>query len=256
MGLQQEIAERVHDVLSTTWELSEPRDVPRTEEVVLGTGAEVMELAVLYCDVAGSSALVSKFPLAVAARIVKLFLRVSTHVISHYGGSITSFDGDRVMAVFSGEGKECRAVRSALALGALVPQVVQPRLTEFLKEREKPQGVPPFVWPAEPFQLRHGSGIDTGRVLIVRAGQRIDNDLIWVGRAANLAARLSEIRPSLLFGVYRHVHISPEVLVKLDAATRGPSGLFQSERWTRVSPVSFAGGEVAPYGTEQGIVLP
>ena len=46
------------------------------------------------------------------------------------------------------------------------------------------------------FKISHCVGIDTSSVLAVRAGQRGSNDLVWVGRAPNLAAKLSEIRES------------------------------------------------------------
>ncbi len=36
----------------------------------------------------------------------------------------------------------------------------------------------------------------TGTVLAVRGGVRGDNDLIWIGRAPNLAAKLSDLRES------------------------------------------------------------
>ena len=44
------------------------------------------------------------------------------------------------------------------------------------------------------FKIDHGVGVDTGTVLAVRAGARGANDLIWIDRAPNLAAKLSDIR--------------------------------------------------------------
>jgi uridylate cyclase len=44
------------------------------------------------------------------------------------------------------------------------------------------------------FVIDHGVGIDTGTVLAVRGGARSSNDLIWIGRAPNLAAKLSDLR--------------------------------------------------------------
>jgi class 3 adenylate cyclase len=37
-------------------------------------------------------------------------------------------------------------------------------------------------------------GIDTSKVMVVRSGIRNNNDLVWVGRAPNVAAKLSGIR--------------------------------------------------------------
>src|SRR6185312_11992977 len=43
------------------------------------------------------------------------------------------------------------------------------------------------------FQMRHTIGVDTSTLLVSRIGVRNDNDLVWVGRAANYAAKLSEL---------------------------------------------------------------
>jgi class 3 adenylate cyclase len=41
--------------------------------------------------------------------------------------------------------------------------------------------------------MRHVIGIDSSQILACRIGVRNDNDLVWVGRAANHAAKLSNI---------------------------------------------------------------
>src|SRR3989442_15663766 len=40
------------------------------------------------------------------------------------------------------------------------------------------------------YQLKHVIGVDTSELFIARVGGRNDNDLVWVGRAANYAAKL------------------------------------------------------------------
>lgn len=60
--------------------------------------------------------------------------------------------------------------------------------------------VRPKVYAAAPilqqngYSLEHTAGVDIGNVLLVRAGVRGDSDLISIGAASNIAARLSEIR--------------------------------------------------------------
>ncbi|MGB6659152.1 MAG: hypothetical protein WBE90_08670, partial [Xanthobacteraceae bacterium] len=44
------------------------------------------------------------------------------------------------------------------------------------------------------YGLAHCTGIDTSEVLVVRAGIRNNNDLIWVGSAPNVTAKLSALR--------------------------------------------------------------
>src|SRR4051794_19768950 len=42
--------------------------------------------------------------------------------------------------------------------------------------------------------LAHCTGVDTSDILAVRAGIRDNNDLVWVGRAPNIAAKLCALR--------------------------------------------------------------
>jgi class 3 adenylate cyclase len=43
------------------------------------------------------------------------------------------------------------------------------------------------------FELKQVVGIDTSKLLVARTGMRGANDLVWVGHAANYAAKLSSI---------------------------------------------------------------
>ena len=43
------------------------------------------------------------------------------------------------------------------------------------------------------FAIRHVIGIDTSEIRAARTGVRGDNDLVWVGNAANLAAKLTSL---------------------------------------------------------------
>jgi class 3 adenylate cyclase len=45
-------------------------------------------------------------------------------------------------------------------------------------------------YPNSSYVLRHVVGIDTSNLLVAKTGVRGDNDLVWVGRAANWAAKL------------------------------------------------------------------
>jgi class 3 adenylate cyclase len=42
-------------------------------------------------------------------------------------------------------------------------------------------------------RLKHVVGIDTSALFVARIGVRNDNDLVWVGRASNYAAKLTAI---------------------------------------------------------------
>lgn len=136
-----------------------------------------------YFDLAQSSQLASEFDRRVAAKVVKCFLACVCQLISSCGGTITSFDGDRVMGVFIGDAKNTSAAKCALQINYAVGRVIKPRLSEYFKSVQNAG-----------FEIAHAVGVDTGTILSVRAGQRGSNDLVWVGRAPNLAAKLSDIR--------------------------------------------------------------
>jgi len=83
------------------------------------------------------------------------------------------------MAVFLGDSKNTAAVRCGLKINWATRQIVQPLL--------KAQ------YPSTTFRLRHVVGIDTSEIWAARIGIRGANDLVWVGPAANYAAKLTEL---------------------------------------------------------------
>ena len=86
------------------------------------------------------------------------------------------------MGVFIGDSKNTSAARSALQINYLVLKVVNEKIKE--------------VYPNTSYQVKHAVGIDTSDLFIARTGIRGSNDLVWVGRAANYAAKLCSLRES------------------------------------------------------------
>ena len=127
---------------------------------------------------ADSTGLVNGFRPWFAAEVYKAYLLGACRVIRNRGGEITAFDGDRVMAVFMGDYKNTTAVKAALQINFLVTKT-----NELLRE----------AYPTTAYTLRHTVGIDTSDLFVARTGIRSANDLVWVGRAANYAAKLSAL---------------------------------------------------------------
>jgi class 3 adenylate cyclase len=100
-------------------------------------------------------------------------------VIRSEGGVITAYDGDRIMAVFTGSSKNTLAVRAALKINYAVTEIIQPAI--------KAQ------YPSKQFALKHVVGIDSTQLRTARIGVRGDSDLVWIGRAANYAAKLTSL---------------------------------------------------------------
>ena len=173
----------VNDVLYAPWDLRNGTSVPTTDTVALRGGGVEIDATVLYSDLAQSSRLASEFDRRVAAKVVKAFIACVTKLIQDHGGEIKSFDGDRVMGVFVGKRKNSIATICALKINYAVTKILKPKLSSYFKSFSK-----------SGFTISHATGVDTGTILAVRAGIRGSNDLIWIGRAPNLAARLSDIR--------------------------------------------------------------
>ena len=175
-----EIEAAVDSILSTVWSRREGRVVPDADGVRLGNDAVELDATILYADLADSTALVKGYKDWFAAEIYKSYLTISCEIIKNNAGVITAFDGDRVMAVFIGEAKNSSAAKAALQINWVVKNV----LNEKIKVK----------YPKTSYEVRHGVGIDTGKVMVAKAGIHGFNDLVWVGAAANVAAKLSSLR--------------------------------------------------------------
>ncbi|MFH1598837.1 MAG: adenylate/guanylate cyclase domain-containing protein [Pseudomonadota bacterium] len=182
MALSDELSASVQAFISTTWDKRDGRKIPETEEVALAGGAVEIDAAFLYADLADSSKMVRELDRRIAAKIIKSFLYCASKLIVARGGKIVSFDGDRVMGVFHGDSSSVSAAKCALQINWAVDRI-----------REKFEASYESVRNAS-FKIRHGVGVDTGTVLAVRGGVRGTNDLIWIGRAPNLAAKMSDLR--------------------------------------------------------------
>jgi class 3 adenylate cyclase len=135
-----------------------------------------LQATVLYADIADSTDLVDHHRRPFAAEIYRAYLRCTTRIIKNRQGSITAYDGDRVMAVFLGDLKNTLAVRAALEIHYAVHMIINP----LLKKQKTNTS----------YELKHVVGIDTSELFVAKIGVRNDNDLVWVGRAANYAAKL------------------------------------------------------------------
>lgn len=183
MSLEEELPVGVDQILSSPWHIRGGEKVPSSEEVLLGGGAVQLEVTVLYTDLADSTRLVTDFDPRVAAKVLKAFLYCATKLIRHKGGDIRSFDGDRVMGIFIGDSKNTSAANAALHINWAVSEVIRPALAKQY----------PTLAEAG-FRLRHATGVDRSKILAVRAGIRGSNDLLWIGRAGAVAAKLSALR--------------------------------------------------------------
>lgn len=221
MNLSEAIQKDIDAALTAPWSIRDGLVVPSTTKVSLRGGGVRLSATMLYADLADSTELAMRKDRRVAAKVFKCFLSASSRLIKFHGGEVRSYDGDRVMGVFLGKGSNAAAVRCALNINYAFHWMIAPRL--LAKYRSLNTGG---------YELAHSVGVDTSEVLVVRGGVRKSNDLIWVGRAPNVAAKLSNIRQ----GPY-NTFITPEVYRDLPPDLRsGEKGerMWQQKKWTEV----------------------
>jgi class 3 adenylate cyclase len=180
LALESDLASEVTNILRLHWSVRNGSAVPETEEVAVGNEGVKLDAAVLSVDLSDSIVWAQNGPPEFAAELYKIFLRSANRVISGNHGRIVDFDSGRFMAVFAGPSKSSHAMKSALQIHYVSDKILTPRIVE--------------RYPSYGFPISYGIGIDVSPVLVVRTGVRGSNDLLWVGRAPNLAARLSALR--------------------------------------------------------------
>lgn len=176
----EELTELVAKIFKTKWEVRKGEVVPEPSTIGLANDAVALDGTVLYADLAESTALVQRHKDWFAAEVYKAYLLCASEIIKNNGGAITAFDGDRVMGVFIGKSKNTAAAKCALQINYAVTQIVNPQLKT--------------AYPESAFEVRQSVGVDASPLFVARTGVRGDNDLVWVGRAANYAAKLSALR--------------------------------------------------------------
>lgn len=201
MAVSDDIDGSIKQIFDTTWSERTGQLVPSTEDVALANGAVKLDAVVLYADLFHSTELARKFPRSVAAKIVRAYLSSMTRLVNHRDGSVRSFDGDRVMGVFVGKSKNSAAARCALNMNYIVTKVLRPKAeAKFPSLKEKG------------FVIKHCVGVSSSEVIyVVRGGIRGSNDLVFIGSAPNIAAKLSEVRNSpyhsyLTWDVYKNLN--------------------------------------------------
>lgn len=180
MAITDDIISELKAILTTKWQTRQGQKVPEADDVKLGNDAICLNGTVLYADLADSTELVNGFKDWFAAEVYKAYLICACKLIRHNNGVITAFDGDRVMAVFIGDFKNSSAAKCALQINYVVQDIINKTIKE--------------IYPATGFQIQQAVGIDNSDLFIARTGIRGSNDLVWVGRAANYAAKLCSLR--------------------------------------------------------------
>ncbi len=210
---------------SRTSEPPEPRtrveSLPRTPAPPPATQVSRRVVTVLFCDVAGSTALAERIDPEVMRTIMARYFARMREVLERHGATVEKFIGDAVMAVFGipavHEDDALRAVRAASEL--------RMALLELGVELRAGHGV----------ALDVRTGINTGEVV---AGDPATGETLVTGDAVNVAARLEQAAEpgEILLGpiTYRMVRDSVAATATEPLALKGKSAPVEAYRLSEV----------------------
>ena len=180
MARLEELQSAVADIFSARWASRTGQVVPDPEDLRLGNDVVEFDRAtVLYADLQGSTHMVDSEPWWRSAEIYKTFLHCAASIIRDEGGAITSYYGDRVMGLWIGKWQTTPAAIAGLKINFAVQNVINPAFRR--------------QYPDTSLEVKQVVGIDTSAIRAARTGVRGGNDIVWVGRAANYAAKLTNL---------------------------------------------------------------
>ncbi|NTW63864.1 MAG: adenylate/guanylate cyclase domain-containing protein [Chlorobiaceae bacterium] len=214
MSFGDELKSEIAHIFGDQWSIRDGQKVPDAEDLKLGNDAVKLTGTVLYADLAASTALVDSREPHFAAEIYKAYLHSAAKIIRSQGGAITSYDGDRIMAVYIGSSKNTNAARTGLKINYIVKNVVNPALKK--------------QYPDYKYEVQQTVGIDMSSLWVSRTGIRGSNDLVWVGRAANYAAKLSDLSPDY------PTWITADVYAAIATSLKAKDGMpiWEARSWT------------------------
>ncbi len=223
--------QKVDGFLAGSYVKSKPHGVPTPEDIPLGNNAAEFEATVLFIDVRQSSDITNAFRRQTAAKMMKAYFVGAVNIVNRNQGFVRSFNGDGMLAIFRGDSRHDNAVKAAMQIKYFVDEVLEARFRRYFANNQTAVG------NALGFDV--GMGIDDGTIYAVRVGIRGTNDVAWVGRATNTAAKLSNVavRPA-------NVAVTDAVLGKL-SGDRLHAG--QNYMWSGGIEREFGGVERTVY---------
>ena len=157
-----------------------------------------VDMAVLYADLVGSTAMTLEMSEERVATIISSFVHEMSYVVRRHGGYVLKFVGDAVIAYFNGENNTLMAADSAVECAKSMNKAVEKGINPLLNQYDYPD-------------LSAKIGIDCGKVLVVRYGSDAQRSYVdLMGPVLNIAAKIqSHARPcQILVGsdVYERLH--------------------------------------------------
>ena len=154
MALGDDLNSEVKKILQEEWTTRTGRTVPESNDLKLSNDAVELEGTVLYADLDDSTKLVDTKEPWFAAEVYKSYLACAARIIGSERGEVTAYDGDRIMAVFIGDGMNDRAARTALKINYAVQEIINPAIRN--------------QYPNNDYSVKQVVGIDISNLFVAR----------------------------------------------------------------------------------------
>lgn len=186
--LLSEINNDVKDIVKLGFELTHTQSdyVPNDEDpgLTFESGrtkkAKLIDTCILYADMRNSTQLSKSHSKEVMGRLYSAFVSSVSYIAHHHGGIVRNIVGDRVMIVFPNRNCYTNAIDTAISINSISSRIIN----EHFKG----------------FDFKVGIGIDYGEMMVIKAGisklgkeRSAHKNLIWIGNAANIASKLTDV---------------------------------------------------------------
>lgn len=228
MTFREDLISARDNIVGTAFTTRDGTVVPISTDVGYHQAVK-LQATYLYADMVDSSGLNQACPNETVGKVLRLYLDLSVRIIRKHNGHIRSFDGDRVMGIFLGPDRADRAVKAAMQIKYCCDSLIQPTISS------KYKSIRNAGWVIKP-----GCGIASSEALLVRGGVRkAGSDLVSIGVAPNLAAKLSDVRTAPYT-----TRISKGTYGMLGDATKLSKG---KNMWEGAYTIKMGGGEYNYY---------
>jgi adenylate cyclase len=170
--------ERVRDVFSRFVPEAVVEQVLARTDSDLRLGGVSLESTVMFTDLRGFTTFSEALPPARVIECLNVYLSEMTDAILNHGGTLVSYEGDGIMAVFGAPIEQPDHADRAVAASREMLSERLPKFNAFLREQELSDG------------FKMGIGLNSGMVVSGNVGSERRLEYTAIGDTTNTAARL------------------------------------------------------------------
>jgi adenylate cyclase len=170
--------ERVRDVFSRFVPEAVVEQVLARTDSDLRLGGVSLESTVMFTDLRGFTTFSEALPPAKVIECLNVYLEEMTDAILAHGGTLVSYEGDGIMAVFGAPIEQADHADRAVAASREMLTERLPKFNAYLREQELSDG------------FKMGIGLNTGMVVSGNVGSERRLEYTAIGDTTNTASRL------------------------------------------------------------------